>query len=58
MGVPISFLDKYNPEQFDILKCSAYSDPKSFGSGALYVNGKKQYARILIKPKNIKRNKV
>lgn len=54
MGVPVSFLDKYNPEQFEILKCSAYSDKKYFGSGALYVNGKKQYARILIKPKKIK----
>lgn len=54
MGVPISFLDKYNPDQFEILKCSAYSDEKCFGSGALYTNGKKQYARILIKPKKIK----
>jgi len=58
MGVPVSFLDKYNPEQFQVLKCSAYSDPKSFGSGALYVNGKKQYARILIEPKKNKREKV
>jgi hypothetical protein len=54
MGVPISFLDKYNPDQFEILKCSAYSDEKCFGSGALYTKGKKQYARILIKPKKIK----
>jgi len=54
MGVPVSFLNKYNPHQFELLKCSAYSDKKCFGSGALYVNGKKQYARILIKHRKIK----
>jgi len=54
MGAPISFLDKYSPEQFEILLCSAYSDTNNYGSGALYVKGKKQYARILIKHKEIK----
>ena len=49
MGVPITFIDKYNPEQFEILACSAFSDPDFFGCGALYVNGKKTYARVLIK---------
>jgi len=58
MGVPVSFLDKYNPEQFEILRCSAYSDVNNYGSGALYVKGKKQYARILIKPQKNKRKKV
>lgn len=51
MGVPISFLDKYNPDQFQILKCSAYSDVDYFGSGSLYVGGKKRFARILIRRK-------
>jgi len=54
MGVPISFLNKYNPKQFKILQCSAYSDKNNYGSGALYVKGKKRYARILIKHKKIK----
>ena len=49
MGVPITFIDKYNPEQFEILSCSAFSDPKFFGCGALYVNGRKTYARVLVK---------
>ena len=49
MGVPITFIDKYNPEQFEILACSAFSDPDFFGCGALYVNDKKTYARVLIK---------
>ena len=51
MGVPISFMDKYSPDQFEILKCSAYSDKNNYGSGSLYVKRKKQYARILIKHK-------
>ena len=49
MGVPITFIDKYNPDQFEILGCSAFSDPEYFGSGALYVNDRKTYARVLIK---------
>lgn len=49
MGVPITFIDKYNPEQFEILSCSAFSDPEFFGCGALYVNGRKTYARVLVK---------
>ena len=49
MGVPITFLDKHNPKQFEIMKCSAYSDDKCFGCPALYLNRKKKYARILIK---------
>lgn len=49
IGVPVTFLDKHNPEQFEILNCSAYSDKEYYGCGALYIKGKKQYARILIK---------
>ena len=49
MGVPITFIDKYNPEQFEILSCSAFSDPEFFGCGALYVDGRKTYARVLVK---------
>lgn len=47
MGVPISFLDKYNPEQFDIIKFRKGNDEKD-----LSVNGKCPYFRILIKHKN------
>lgn len=49
MGVPITFLDKYNPNQFEIIKCSAYSLEKNYGCGSLYVDKNKKYARILIK---------
>jgi hypothetical protein len=44
MGVPITFLDKYNPEQFDIIKFRKGNDDKD-----LSINGKCPYFRILIK---------
>jgi hypothetical protein len=46
MGVPITFLDKYNPEQFDIIKFRKGDDDKD-----LAVNGKTPYFRILVKKK-------
>jgi hypothetical protein len=54
MGVPITILEQYNPEQFEILGCNAYSDPNYYGVGPLYVNDKKKYTRILIR--NIENN--
>lgn len=38
MGVPITFFDKYDPEEFDIL-----------GICWPYLNGSKKYARVLIR---------
>ena len=46
MGVPITFLDKYNPNQFEIIKFRKGNDDKD-----LSVNGKCPYFRILIKRK-------
>lgn len=56
MGVPISFLDKYNPEQFKIkgfVGRYAYSldeeiTPNPVGTYGTDVNGKHKYFRILI----------
>lgn len=48
MGVPISFLDKYNPEQFEIIKFRHGNDDKD-----LTINGKSPYFRILIRHKQI-----
>ena len=45
MGVPITFMDKYNPEQFEIIGTSTMDMPK----GAPYVLGKRIYERILIR---------
>ena len=43
MGVPITFLDKHNPDQFEILGESIYRPA---------LNGRTLYARILIRRKN------
>ena len=51
MGVPITFLNDYCPEQFELLGCSAYSLKENYGCGSLYVLDNKKYARILIKRK-------
>jgi hypothetical protein len=48
MGVPITFLDKYNPKQFEIIKFRKGNDDKD-----LSVSGKYPYFRILIKCKKI-----
>ena len=67
MGVPITFLNKYNPEQFEIIwqasgntRASAppnvlldlkYSAHKEDRGGCGVVNGKRIYSRILIRKK-------
>lgn len=49
MGVPITFLDKYNPNQFEIIGQMVTTKIDEFNFGYPYINGKKIYARILIK---------
>lgn len=52
MGVPISFLDKYCPEQFEIIGLDRYTVPKEFlVGGRVAIKGKPTYARVLIKRK-------
>jgi len=55
MGVPISFLDKYCPEQFEILGQTGVIDPDDicieYKGGRPYVNENRLYARILIRKK-------
>lgn len=53
IGVPITFLDKYNPDQFEIIGQMATTKIDEFNYGYPYVNGKKIYARILIKHKKL-----
>ena len=51
MGVPITFLDKHNPEQFEIIGIDRYvKDNPNYGK-RFSINGKEKYARILIKRK-------
>ena len=48
MGVPITFLHKFNPDQFELIKFRKGDDEKD-----LSINGKCPYFRILIKNKRI-----
>lgn len=53
MGVPVSFLDKYNPDQFEILGSNrgVDQDPnKIYGRGS-YLNGKEAFKRLFIRHK-------
>ena len=63
MGVPITFLDKYNPEQFEILGATeneATDNVKGLRIPGFvkydrpYINGIRKYARILIRNKHPK----
>lgn len=53
MGVPITFLDKYNPDQFMIIGCSyGYGRPDGWSENidmAVSIKGVSVYKRILIK---------
>lgn len=51
MGVPVSFLDKYCPEQFEILGQMANTNVDEHNFGYPFVNGFRKYARILIRKK-------
>lgn len=69
MGVPITFLDKYNPDQFeilwqssgntrastpsDILEKIGYTPHKEDRGGCAVLSGKRKYSRILIKNKKV-----
>lgn len=69
IGVPITFLNKYNPDQFEIIwqaigntrksapkeileQLNYRANPEDRGGCAL-VNGKRSYARLLIKNKKL-----
>ena len=53
MGVPITFLDKYNPDQFELVGCSYdYGRPKGWPKDinmSPSVNGRNIYKRLFIK---------
>ena len=51
MGVPVTFLDKYNPDQFELVGQMVTTKVDEFNHGYPYINGEKIYARILIKKK-------
>lgn len=49
MGVPITFLDKYCPEQFEILGDSRYHDGNPQADDINFIHGKLTYRRLLIR---------
>ena len=57
MGVPITFANKYNPEQFEIIGLIAGNIkglagiPSKIGKDGPYINGKLKYGRLLIRRK-------
>ena len=51
MGVPITFLDKFNPEQFEILGIDRYIEGNSTPNKRFTIEGKEIYARVVIKLK-------
>lgn len=53
MGVPISFLDKYNPDQFEILGIDRYIENNPNYGKRFTISGKEIYARVLIKHRKI-----
>lgn len=55
MGVPITFLNKYNPDQFEIIGCNrgVDQDPNGiYGRGSL-LNGKETFKRLFIRNKRL-----
>ncbi len=55
MGVPVTFIDKYNPEQFEILGNLGSYAPDGYSlSSAIYINGNKIFKRILVRNKKVK----
>ena len=55
MWVPITFLNKYNPEQFEIVWCNrdVWQDAKWTYGKSSFINGKETFKRIFIKNKKI-----
>lgn len=51
MGVPITFLNKYNPDQFSIVGLDRYVEDNPNYGKRFTLHGRETYARILIKHK-------
>ena len=51
MGVPVTFLDKYNPKQFEILGSNrgVDQDPNGVYGRGSYLNGKETFKRLFIR---------
>lgn len=54
MGVPITFLTKYNPDQFELIGCNrgVGQDPNGIYGRGSYLNGKETFKRLFIRNRN------
>lgn len=57
MGVPITFLDKYNPEQFEIVGSNRGidQDPNGVYGRGSFLNGKETFKRLFIRNKKVEK---
>ena len=51
MGVPVTFLDKYNPDQFEIVGILNHGCDSEYDLAKPILNGKEKFSRILIRRK-------
>ena len=49
IGVPITYIDKFNPSEFEIIGQMANTKIDNYNFGYPFINNKRKYARILIK---------
>lgn len=54
MGVPVTFLDKYNPEQFEIIGIDRYVEDNPNYGHRFRIKNKETFARILIRNRHFK----
>jgi len=54
MGVPITFMTKYNPDQFEIVGCNrgVDQDPDGIYGRSSFLNGKETFKRLFIRNRN------
>ena len=57
MGVPVTFLDKYNPQQFEIIGCNRGidQDPNGIYGRGSFLHGKETFKRLFIRNKKIRK---
>jgi hypothetical protein len=53
MGVPITFLDKHNPDQFELIGIDRYVEDNPNYGKRFTINGTEKYARILIRQRKV-----
>lgn len=53
MGVPITFIDKYNPDQFEIIGIDRYLENNPNYGKRFSIDGNEIYARVIIRNKLI-----